>query len=171
MYDIFNLRRASAWLRRSHTHQTSLSMNFVRESLFGVKLFFSRAHKILLAVYAELRKIHTRESSKGYFRGWMQPFIYRAMQHAKLMKEELCKPQIDYFLRYFFHHVHQKKISPEKLPHTLQLDSIFFSDILSLMHLCWWAGFLCIYTMMIFFWNYNGKFLASLFEIFFWANF
>lgn len=136
MYDIFNLRRASAWLRRSHTHQTSLSMNFVRESLFGVKLFFSRAHKILLAVYAELRKIHTRESSKGYFRGWMQPFIYRAMQHAKLMKEELCKPQIDYFLRYFFHHVHQKKYRLRNF-HTLFSWIPYFSQIS-------WVSCICV---------------------------
>lgn len=156
-----------------HTHtKLSLYMNFVRVFLAWRNFFFSRAHKILLAVYAELRKIHTRESSKGYFRGWMQRLFTERCNTQKLMNEELlCKPQIDYFLRYFFITFTKKKISPEKLPHTLQLDSIlFFSDILSLLHLCWWAGFVYLHDDD-FFWNYNGKFLASLFEYFFWANF
>lgn len=145
-----------------HTHtKLSLYMKFFGHTKFfvgGVRRITQNSHtRVLEGIFAEDE---------------CNVCIYRAMQHTKINEGGIMQASDRWFLKIFFSsRSPKKKIAWETSTHSSVGFHIFLSDILSLLHLCWWAGFLCIYTMMIFFWNYNGKFLASLFEYFFWANF
>lgn len=167
MYDIFNLRRASAWLRRSHTHQTFSQYEFrARESFWRETFFFSGTQNFVGGVRRITQNSHTRVL-EGIFQRMNATVYLQSDATRKTNEGGIMQASDRLFLKIFFSSRSPKKISPEKLPHTLQLDSIFFSDILSLMHLCWWAGF-CVFTRWWFFFEIiMGNFLLRFLKYFF----
>lgn len=142
-----------------HTHtKLSLYMKFFGHTKFfvgGVRRITQNSHtRVLEGIFAEDE---------------CNVCIYRAMQHTKINEGGIMQASDRWFLKIFFSsRSPKKKISPEKLPHTLQLDSIFFSQISWVCCICVGELAFCVFTRWWFFFEIiMGNFLLRFLNIFF----